>query len=141
MTIVVGFNGSSHSWDALSWACGMSQRSEAHVIATFVGSLFVESLASVAGHGSDSGIVQQLQTEWAGRLQSDTERYADEDGFHMTFSYSRGDVAQELLRTARLHCADFIVVGKSTKFLRRSFGSLGSQLAGMRESPIVVVVP
>jgi nucleotide-binding universal stress UspA family protein len=143
--ILVGFDGSANSWDALSWACGEAQRSRGRVLAVWVSSSTDLGIAAVG-----SALVGLADGE-AGRDLADAERreamrlelksFAADHYLELAFVHTRGNPASELVRLAAAHHADLIVVGRSRKARHHLPGLLGRRLACDREAPIVVVVP
>jgi nucleotide-binding universal stress UspA family protein len=137
--IVVGLDGSSTSWDALSWAAGEATRSNGSLVAVYVTpevesvALFPESL----GYGA----VEEARDEVARQLKDEAERRARDIGVHLRFVWERGDTATAITRLAQSMRADLIVVGRSAKMLHHLAGSLGRRLVSRRDAPVIVVVP
>jgi nucleotide-binding universal stress UspA family protein len=141
--VVVGFDGSDTSWDALCWACGETSRLGGRTVAVFVGptSAATTAAASFGGAAVAYGAIQQTMIDQAEGLANQIRRYALDHGVELTFVHTHGDAAMELLRIASSDHADLIVVGRSTKARHHLAGSLGRRLVGRRNAPIVVVVP
>jgi nucleotide-binding universal stress UspA family protein len=142
--IVVGFNDSESSWDALWWAFGQAQRQQASVVATLVSpatetSRHIASAAVASSFGAHV-VFEQLNDE-AEILRSKLEGHAIDNHIRFTFVRASGDAKNEILRVAVEHHADLIVIGKSAKVRHRFMGSVGRHLIGNPNSPAVVVVP
>jgi nucleotide-binding universal stress UspA family protein len=143
--VLVGFDGSRTSWDALHWACGETRRLAGRTVAVFVGptsgATSATAAASFAGAVVAYGAIEQTVTDQAGELGDQVHRYARDLGVDLTFIHARGDTATELLRIAGSSHADLVVVGQSTKARHHLAGSLGRRLVGRRNAPVIVVVP
>lgn len=144
IVVLVGIDGSETSYDALSWACGEARRLRGRAVAVFVSSSADSTIATTAFIGTfpfDCGWNEATATERAETLRREAWCYAAAHGVHLTFVHTHGDTASELLRLAKLHHADQIVVGRSMKARHHLAGSLGCRLLGKRQAPVVVVVP
>jgi nucleotide-binding universal stress UspA family protein len=141
--VVVGFDGSDSSWDALYWACGEARRLGGRTVAVFVAGAAGTGIEATASAMTGACFVSsdQLAREWAQQLRGQTKRFAANQGVHLSFINARGDAAAEILRIANAQHADQIVVGRSRKARHRLAGSLGRRLIGRRNAPVVVVVP
>jgi nucleotide-binding universal stress UspA family protein len=141
--VVVGFDGSDSSWDALYWACGETRRIGGRAVAVFVtasAGAAIEATASVMT-GACFVSSDQIGRDWAEHLRVQTKQFAADRGVHLSFVHARGDATAEILRIATAHRADQIVVGRSSKARHRLAGSLGRRLIGRPTAPVVVVVP
>jgi nucleotide-binding universal stress UspA family protein len=143
--VVVGFDGSCTSWDAVHWACGEARRLAGRAIVVFVGStsgaVSATAAASFVGVAGVYGAIQQTVTDQAEELGDLVCDFALDHGVDLTFVHTRGDTAKELLRIAGSSHADLIVVGRSTKARHHLAGSLSRRLVGRRDAPVIVVVP
>lgn len=141
--IVVGFDGSDSSWDALYWACGEARRLGGRAVAVFVSGLAGTGFEATASAMTGAVLVSvdQVAREWAEHLREQTRQFAANQGVHLSFIHARGDATAEVLRIATAHHADQVVVGRSKKARHRLAGSLGRRLIGKRNAPVVVVVP
>jgi nucleotide-binding universal stress UspA family protein len=142
--VLVGMDGSETSWHALSWACGEARRLRRRAVVVFVSSSAGSGTPASALIGAflfDCGWNEPTATEQAETLGREVQCYAASHGVDLTFVHTYGDTASELLRLARVHHVDQIVVGRSVKARHHLAGSLGRRLAGKREAPVVVVVP
>jgi len=144
VVVLVGMDGSSTSWDALSWACGEVRRLRGRAVAVFVSSSVVNRFGALAFIGAlplDYGWSDPSATERADSLRREVERYAADQDVGLTFVHTQGDAAAELLRLAAVLRADQIVVGRSMRARHYLAGSLGRRLIGKRKAPVVIVVP
>ncbi|MDA8297553.1 MAG: universal stress protein [Actinomycetota bacterium] len=139
--VVVGFDGSASSLDALYWACGEARRLGGRVVAVYVSSNpAMAGLAGAVGAPCTDYMVEQANNECAERLAAEAARCCGE-GLAVQFVHAQGTPAHELLAVAKAVRADVLVVGRSTKARHHLAGSLGRALAGKREAPVVVIVP
>ncbi|GAA3570110.1 universal stress protein [Nonomuraea rosea] len=130
--LVVGFDGSDPSRNALAYAAGLARRDNAALLVAFVESLNSASLWFFAGSPiiPDSGadLAEDLRDELRGA------------GVPWQFVSVRGDTARELETLASAYMADAIVVGRS----RHSWCSLGGSVAvglAKRARRTVLIVP
>ncbi|WP_187415202.1 universal stress protein [Nonomuraea sp. PA05] len=127
--LVVGFDGSGPSRNALAYAAGLARRDDAALLIAFVESLNSASLWFFAG----SPIIPDSASDLAGELH-DELRGA---GVPWQFVSLRGDPARALETLADSHMADGIVVGRSRSPWR---GSVAAHLA-KRSHRTVLIVP
>ncbi|WP_344476810.1 universal stress protein [Nonomuraea monospora] len=127
--LVVGFDGSGPSRNALAYAAGLARRDNAALLVAFVESLNSASLWFFAG----SPIIPDSASDLAGELH-DELRGA---GVPWQFVSLRGDPARALETLADSHMADGIVVGRSRSPWR---GSVAAHLA-RRSHRTVLIVP
>jgi nucleotide-binding universal stress UspA family protein len=141
--VVVGFDGSDSSWDALYWACGEARRLGGGAVALFVTGAAGTGIEATACAISGACFVpsDRISGDWAQSLREQTKQFAANQGVHLSFVHRQGDTATEILRLAASSHADQIVVGRSSKARHRLAGSLGRRLIGKRNAPVVVVVP
>lgn len=127
--LVVGFDGSGPSRNALAYAAGLARRDGAALLVAFVESLTTASLWFFAGSPiiPDSGadLAEDLRDELRGA------------GVPWQFVSLRGDPARALEALAGTYMADGIVVGRSRSPWR---GSVAAHLA-KRAHRTVLVVP
>ncbi len=127
--LVVGFDGSGPSRNALAYAAGLARRDDAALLIAFVEALYATPLWFWAGSpiipDSTCDLTEELRDELRGA------------GVPWQFVSVRGDAARELETLASAYRADAIVVGRS----RRSWlGSVSSGLA-KRARRTVLIVP
>jgi nucleotide-binding universal stress UspA family protein len=144
-TVVIGFDGSDASWDALYWACGEVRRLRGRALAVFVSASVEPEIAMAAAVGFDAGefaaVADRASAAKAGQLWSEVQRRGAGQEIELAFIHARGDPANELLQVAEAVGADAIAVGRSTKARHRLAGSLGRRLIAKRRAPIIVIVP
>jgi nucleotide-binding universal stress UspA family protein len=144
-TVVIGFDGSDASWDALYWACGEARRLCGRALAVFVSASVDADIAMAAAVGFDAGefaaVADRAAAAKAGQLWSEVQRRGADREIDLAFIHARGDPANELLQVAEAVGADAIAVGRSTKARHRLAGSLGRRLIAKRRAPIIVIVP
>jgi hypothetical protein len=144
-TVVVGFDGSDASWDALWWACGEARRLSGRALAVFVSASVGCGIAMAGAVGFDTGeyaaVADRASVAQAGQLWSEVQRRGAGQEIDLAFIHARGDPAHELLHVAEVVGADAIAVGRSTKARHRLAGSLGRRLIANRRAPIIVIVP
>ncbi|MEV4072428.1 universal stress protein [Nonomuraea fuscirosea] len=127
--LVVGFDGSGPSRNALAYAAGLARRDDAALLVAFVEALNVTPLWFWAGSpiipDSASDLAEELRDELRGA------------GVPWQFVSMRGDAARELETLASSYKADAIVVGRS----RRSWWSSVSSGLAKRARRTVLIVP
>ncbi|TMR08247.1 universal stress protein [Nonomuraea turkmeniaca] len=127
--LVVGFDGSGPSRNALAYAAGLARRDDAGLLVAFVESLNAAALWFFAG----SPIIPDSAGDLAGDLRDELKGA----GVPWQFVSVRGDAARELETLASTYMADAIVVGRS----RHSWcGSVAATLA-KRARRTVLIVP
>ncbi|MEV0382839.1 universal stress protein [Nonomuraea sp. NPDC050643] len=110
--LVVGFDGTDPSRNALAYAAGLARRDNAALLIAFVESLNTTPLWFFAGSpiipDSADDLTEDLRDELRGA------------GVPWQFVSVRGDTARELETLASAYMADAIVVGRSRSSWRRS---------------------
>lgn len=140
-TVVVGFDGSVASFDAVHWACGEASRLQGRVVAVYVAPrAALGALAGAVGAPCCEQMVEQAREEISQQLEAHVKRL-QEEGFDVELVSVKGSPADELVEIARATRADLLVVGRSQHALHHLAGSIGRALAGRRDAPVVVVVP
>lgn len=131
--LVVGFDGTDPSADALAFAVGLARREQARLVVAFVGSPTVLSSLSPDPGAWESirAIADELRERAAGVL--------GEFGVSWRFESRRGDVAHELEALAEEVKADAIVVGRSGSKMSRLLGSVAAGLLRGSRRPVIVV--
>jgi hypothetical protein len=144
-TVVIGFDGSDTSWDALWWACGEVRRLGGRALVVFVSSAVDAEIAMASAVGFDAAAyaaaADSASAEHAGQLWSEVQRGGVGQEVELEFIHARGDPVEQLLHIAEAAGADAIAVGRSTKARHRLAGSLGRRLIAKRRAPIIVIVP
>ncbi|MCK2214420.1 universal stress protein [Actinomadura sp. ATCC 31491] len=127
--LVVGFDGSDPSRNALAYAAGLARRDNAALLIAFVESLTSETLWFFAG--------SPIVPDTAADLTQDLKDELRGIGVPWQFVSVRGDAARELETLASTYMADAIVVGRSR---HSRFGSVAGTLA-KRARRTVLIVP
>ena len=142
--ILVAYDGSTHSKEALAWAIDFSLLSEALVIAVKV----VEPLEVsqtyemyVAGYGKT--LIEQLasQEESDRQLLQDAIEFGRRKGVTVTTELLHGNVAASLLEYARDKKVDLIVAGTKGHGALEGLlmGSVTRNLVSLAHIPVLVV--
>ena len=131
--LVVGFDGTDPSADALAFAVGLARREDSRLIIVFVG-----SPAAFSSLSPDPGGWESIDAI-AGELKERVT--ASLGGFPVSwrFEQRRGDVAHELEALAEEVKADAIVVGRSSSKVSRLLGSKAAALLRGSRRPVIVV--
>ncbi|KAB8196265.1 universal stress protein [Nonomuraea phyllanthi] len=127
--LVVGFDGSGPSRNALAYAAGLARRDNASLLIVFVESLNGAPMWFFAG----SPIIPDAAAD----LTEDLREELKDAGVPWQFVSVRGDAARELETLANAHMADAIVVGHSRSTWH---GSVAVRLA-KRARHTVLIVP
>ena len=132
--VVVGFDGSGPSRDALAYAAGLARRNHSWLVVVYVTSTSVLASMSpevlAAAYDASSEHREQLERE----LHS-----IDETGVDWEFVHCQGDPAHELERVAEEWKADNIVVGRSSSRTHTLIGSVTIRLVRISRRPTIVV--
>lgn len=129
--LVVGFDGSGPSRDALAYAAGLARREQAHLLITFV-QPFTEMLPF-------PGACAPVPDEADDELRAEVRRELSCTDVQWTCVFVRGDAACELEKLAGENRADAIVVGRSKGWLHNVAGSVSGRLARRATHPVIVV--
>jgi nucleotide-binding universal stress UspA family protein len=127
--LVVGFDGSGPSRNALAYAAGLARRDDATLLIAFVEALNAASLWFFAG----SPIIPDAAAD----LTEDLREELRGAGVPWHFVSVRGDTARELETLASSYMADAIVVGRSRSSWRRSVAATLAK----RARRTVLIVP
>jgi nucleotide-binding universal stress UspA family protein len=130
--LVVGFDGSDPSRNALAYAAGLARRDNAALLVVFVESLTGATLWFFAG----SPIIPDSATD----LTEDLRDELRGAGVPWQFVSVRGETARELETLANAYRADAIIVGRSRSSWRTLGGSVPVGLA-KRARRTVLIVP
>ncbi|MFB4276103.1 universal stress protein [Nonomuraea sp. MTCD27] len=127
--LVVGFDGSGPSRNALAYAAGLARRDHAALLIAFVEALNTTPTWFYAGSpiipDSAADLTEDLRDELRGA------------GVPWQFVSVRGDTARELETLASAYMADAIVVGRSRRSLWR--GSVSARLAKRARRTLLIV--
>ncbi|NUR89771.1 MAG: universal stress protein [Nonomuraea sp.] len=130
--LVVGFDGSGPSRNALAYAAGLARRDNASLLVAFVESLTSASLWFFAG--------SPIVPDSAADLTDDLRDELSGVGVPWRFVSVRGETARELELLASACMADAIVVGRSRSVWHTFGGSVAVGLA-KRSRRTVLIVP
>ena len=138
--ILVAYDGSPHSKQALNWAIDLSLLSEARVVAVkvFEGSQFL-----IASDTTAHKVVETLE-----RLRREDQELLDEAvaigksrGVTVTGESLHGNIAEQIITYAREHGFDLIVVGTKGHGVLEELlmGSVTRNLISLAHIPVLVV--
>ena len=138
--ILVAYDGSPHSKQALNWAIDLSLLSDAHVVAVkvFEGSQFL-----IASDTTAHKVVETLE-----RLRREDQELLDEAvaigksrGVTVTGESLHGNIAEQIIIYAREHGFDLIVVGTKGHGVLEELlmGSVTRNLISLAHIPVLVV--
>ncbi|MFI6297663.1 universal stress protein [Nonomuraea sp. NPDC050790] len=130
--IVVGYDGSGPSRNALAYAAGLARRDNAGLLVAFVESLNSATLWFFAG--------SPIVPDPAGDLAEDLRDELRGVGVPWQFVALRGDATRALESLADASMADAIVVGRSRSVWHSLAGSVSVGLA-RRSRRTVLIVP
>ncbi len=127
--LVVGYDESPPSRDALAFAAGIARRNQAWLI--------VASITTIPAVSSIAVVSVPIVTE--DTQEPEAMAALAELGVRATFHHATGDVATELERIAEEAHADGIVVGRSASRRHAYAGSVTVRLIRHARRPILVV--
>ena len=138
--ILVAYDGSPHSKQALNWAIDLSLLSEARVVAVkvFEGSQFL-----IASDTTAHKVVETLE-----RLRREDQELLDEAvsigksrGVTVTGESLHGNIAEQIISYAREHGFDLIIVGTKGHGVLEELlmGSVTRNLISLAHIPVLVV--
>ena len=142
--ILVAYDGSSHSKEALDWATDLSLMSEALVIAVKV----VEPLEVGQAHamyeaGFGKTLIEQLTNREAAdkQLLQDAIDFGRQKGVTVTTELLQGNIAATLLEYAKDKKVDLIVAGTKGHGVLEELlmGSVTRNLVSLAHIPVLVV--
>lgn len=129
--LVVGFDGTDPSRNALAYAAGLARRENATLLIAFVESLSGATLWFFAG----SPLMPDLAPDFAEDLRAELGHV----GVPWRFVSVRGDTARELESLAAATQADAIVVGRSRSTWRILTGNVPRALVKHARRTILIV--
>jgi nucleotide-binding universal stress UspA family protein len=133
--VVVGYDGSSCSRNALAYAAGVARRLARPLLMVHVSStgMYCEPLTGqVIGLPEHTGDLE-------GWLRAELEQVTDPAGLDVHVHTRRGSPARELAAIAAEHDADALVIGAPSRSWRRMGGSVPSWLTKHANCPVIVV--
>ena len=145
--ILVAFDGSPHSKQALDWAIELSQLARGTVIVAYV-SEPVHFTSMYGGEGgSDLGktkIVQEMLAEMEAkerRMIEEAKVYCENRAVNVKVELLHGNIAQSIINYAKEQQADLIIAGtKGHGALEELLmGSVTRNLVSLSHTPVLVV--
>lgn len=133
--VVVGYNGSSSSRNALAYAAGLALRLRRPLLMVYVTSpgVYCEPLTGqVVGLLRDTDSLER----W---LLTELDQTADASELEVHVRTRRGSPARELASIASEFSADALVIGAPRRFWHHLLGSVPSWLARNARCPVIVV--
>jgi nucleotide-binding universal stress UspA family protein len=133
--VVVGYDGSKSSRNALAYAAGMARRLNRPLLIVHVcpAGVYCEPLTGqIVGAQRDRGELER----W---LISEFDQIADRSGLTVWVLARRGSPARELAATADEQGADALVIGAPTHLWHQVTGSVPGWLARHAHCPVMVV--
>jgi nucleotide-binding universal stress UspA family protein len=135
--LVVGFDGSDPSYDALAFSAGIARRNGARLVVVYAVDTTVEVIASLAAGAA--GAIETAEAATVERIRAQTARSLNELALDWDFVCARGDPAMALEFVADERRVDVIVVGRSRSRMHRRIGSVSARLLRTAHHPIIVV--
>jgi nucleotide-binding universal stress UspA family protein len=135
--LIVGFDGSDPSRDALAFSAGVARRNGVMLTVVYV----VDSTGTavtVLAPGA-AGVLRAEEDVAVEEMRTETERELTGRDVGWDFVAARGDPAAVLEQIADERRIDIIVVGRSRSRLHRRIGSIPSRLMRTAQRPIAVV--
>jgi nucleotide-binding universal stress UspA family protein len=133
--VVVGYDGSPSSRNALAYAAGMARRIARPLLIVYVVpyGVYCEPMSGqVICAARERGELES----W---LLAEFDQVCDRDGLEICVMARRGNAAKELAATVCSSNADALVVGAPGNRLHRLVGSIPSWLARNARCPVIVV--
>ena len=135
--LVVGFDGSDPSHDALAFSAGIARRNGGSLTVVYVIDTAGEGIAAfVPGGAAVLGVTERDAVE---AIRSEVARALDGLVATWEFVSTRGDPAAVLEQVAAERRLDAIVVGRSRSRMHRRLGSVPARLMRTAQRPIAVV--
>jgi nucleotide-binding universal stress UspA family protein len=133
--VVIGYDGSSSSRNALAYAAGMARRLARPLLIVYVlpfGVYCEPMTGQVICASRERGELES----W---LLAEFDQVCDRDGLEVSVIARRGNAAKELAATVTCTHADALVVGAPGRRLPRMGGSTPGWLARHARCPVIVV--
>jgi len=133
--VVVGYDGSQSSRNALAYAAGLARRlvRPLHVVYVIPFGVYCEPMTGqVICTARERGELER----W---LLAELDQVCDREGLEVSVIARRGNAARELAAAADISCADALVVGAPGHRLHHVVGSIPSWLARHARCPVIVV--
>jgi nucleotide-binding universal stress UspA family protein len=135
--LVVGFDGSGPSQDALAFSAGIARRNRAALTVVFVIDPTADALAAIAPGAA--GAIEASAAAASAHVEAQARAALEDLALTWEFVCTRGEPAAVLEMIAADRRADAIVVGRSRSRMHRRLGSLPARLMRTAERPIAVV--
>jgi nucleotide-binding universal stress UspA family protein len=133
--VVVGFDGTDPSRDALAFAAGIARRGGGHLIVVYViRPIGMTGLSPAAGALSLATAREDGEV-----LRAEIEPELRQFGVSADFVVREGDIAREIEAVADSEHADLIVVGRSSSRTHAVMGSVALALVRHAQRPVSVV--
>lgn len=134
--IVVGYDGSSPSRNALAYAVGLAQRQGSELVIVEVNPVSAYGPPILGG----SGVVPEVEASLTGSVDAGTVAWLRSCLGHRWHVESLlGDPAAELERISGELASDAIVIGRSRGLVRHPLGSVTGRLIRSARRPVIVV--
>ncbi len=133
--VVVGYDGSQSSRNALAYAAGLARRLLRPLLVVYVvpfGVYCEPMTGQVICTARERGELER----W---LLAELDQACDREGLEVSVIARRGNAAKELAAAADISCADALVVGAPGHWLHHMVGSIPSWLARHARCPVIVV--
>jgi nucleotide-binding universal stress UspA family protein len=133
--VVVGYDGSRSSRNALAYAAGMARRLTRPLLVAYITSpsIFCEPL-------SGQVIAPVRDTEETHRwLLAELDEVCDREGLDVRIVTRQGSPARELAAAADEFSADALVIGAPVRVWHRAAGSVPGWLARHAHCPVIVI--
>lgn len=133
--VVIGYDGSSSSRNALAYAAGMARRLARPLLIVYVlpFGVYCEPMSGqVICAARERGELES----W---LLAEFDQVCDREGLEVSVIARRGNAAKELAATVTSTNADALVVGAPGRRIRHLGGSIPSWLARHARCPVIVV--
>lgn len=133
--IVVGYDGSGPSRDAVAFAAGIARRDHAELVL-----VYVETPTALTGFADAAGVsVPPAGSECSEPLETEILDALDDVGLEARFVRRAGDIAAGIESVADELRADAIVVGRSAARIHSVVGSVAKRLVRVAQRPVVIV--
>ena len=133
--IVVGYDGSGPSRDAVAFAAGIARRDRAELVL-----VYVETPTALTGFADAAGVVvPPVGTGLTEPLEAEILCALHDVGLDTCFVRRAGDVAGGIETVADELRADAIVVGRSAARIHSVVGSVATRLVRIAQRPVVIV--
>jgi nucleotide-binding universal stress UspA family protein len=137
--ILVGVDGSPTSLRAASYAAGLARRQHTRLVIVYASAPPGGLLSNLDFSGTTVRLMRELQKDMEAQLTAAVANWEHARPVDVRVVVRRGSPLRVLLEVADELRADAVVVGASTGFCHRVFGSLAVRLLRARRWPVTVV--